>query len=209
MPTAAQILDGLTAIANSWVWLAILWHGFFAIFAIALLGGVRPAKRLSGAVLALPLFSVGALAWLAGNPFNGTTFTLAGATLIALARFLPHGNVRIAPWWAVVPGLVMFSFGWVYPHFLVADSFLSYLYAAPTGLVPCSTLSIVIGLAMVLNGLGSRAWALVLAGMGAFYGIFGAVRLGVLIDWTLLAGAAILALIVMARGREGQRGVRA
>jgi hypothetical protein len=203
MPTPEQILDGLTSIANSWIWLALFWHGYFAIFALALLGGFRPARRLTGLLLSLPLLSVGALAWLAGNPFNGTTFTLSGAALIAIATFLPRGSVLTAPWWAVVPGVVMFAFGWVYPHFLDTDSVMPYLYSAPTGLVPCPTLSIVIGIAMVVGGLGSRAWSFVLAGMGLFYGVFGAVRLGVQIDWILLFGTLVFVLVVIAGGREG------
>ena len=52
----------------------------------------------------------------------------------------------------------------------------------PTGLVPCPTLSIVIGLALIVEGLDSRIWTSVLVGAtGVFYGIFGAVRLGVTI----------------------------
>ncbi len=82
-------------------------------------------------------------------------------------------------------------------HFLNTTSFLPYLYAAPVGLVPCPTLSITIGAALILGGLESRGWSLVLAGMGIFYAVFGALRLGVTIDFTLLVGALILGAIVL------------
>jgi hypothetical protein len=100
--------------------------------------------------------------------------------------------VRVAPAGFLFPGLALFAFGWAYPHFLDSVSFLPYLYRAPTGLIPCPTLAIVIGLALVLDGLGSRALCLALGVAGLFYGVTGVVRLGVVIDWTLLLGAAVL-----------------
>jgi len=86
----------------------------------------------------------------------------------------------------------MAAFGLVYPHFTHTASAIGYLYAAPTGLVPCPTLSLAIGVALIADGLGSRAFALLLAAAGLFYGIFGVVRLGVTLDLGLIAGAAVL-----------------
>jgi hypothetical protein len=54
----------------------------------------------------------------------------------------------------------------------------------------------VIGVALVVDGLGSRAWALLLAGAGLFYGVFGVARLGVTLDVGLIVGAVGL----LARG---------
>ena len=150
-----------------------------------------------GILLSLPLISVCVLAWLSGNPFNGALFAVAAIALIVLAARLSSEPIHWAPAWLVGAGIIMFAFGWLYPHFLNTTSFLPYLYAAPTGLVPCPTLSIVIGMALMLDGLESRWWALVLAAMGVFYGIFGAVRLGVTIDFVLLAGALLLGVIAL------------
>jgi hypothetical protein len=98
----------------------------------------------------------------------------------------------------VVSGSLLFVFGWVYPHFLETRSILTYLYAAPTGLIPCPTLSTVIGLSLILGGLGSRAWSLTLGFAGIFYGVFGAAWLGVTIDWFLAVGALVAVLAVCA-----------
>ncbi len=196
MPGPEEILAGLGEIANQWRWLAVAWHVYFGAFALGLAAGVRCSRRLAGILIALPLLSVSALAWAHANPFNGTFFAVAGLALIVVAARMPAGFVRIAPIEAVIAGALLFAFGWVYPHFLDADSFLPYLYSAPTGLIPCPTLSAATGLALVLGGLGSRAWSNVLGASGVFYGLFGALRLGVALDWVLLLGAAALLAFV-------------
>jgi hypothetical protein len=206
MPAPEEILAGLRAISNSWRVLAVVWHLYFAAFALALLLGALPSNRSAGMLLGLPLLSVSILAWIFANPFNGTFFALAGAALIAISSRLPREAVRIAPLWAVVPGALMFAFGWVYPHFLDVSSLLPYLYSAPTGLIPCPTLSIVIGLAVALRGLGSRTWSLVLCATAIFYGVYGAAHLGVTLDWVLLLGALMLVLTVVARRSAGEEG---
>lgn len=66
-----------------------------------------------------------------------------------------------------------------------------------TGLVPCPTLSIVIGLALMVGGFGSTAWSLVLGATGIFYGALGAARLGVTIDWVLMAGALMISSVAL------------
>jgi hypothetical protein len=79
---------------------------------------------------------------------------------------------------------------------------LTYLYASPTGLIPCPTLSAVVGVGLVVEGLGSRGWSLILVGGGILYGLFGWLRLGVGMDAVLLVGA--LTLAVAARVRFGR-----
>ena len=205
MPTPEQILSGLRAIANNWRVLAIIWHVYFAALALGLGLGGRPSKRVAGILLGLPLLSVSVLAWASANPFNGALFVLSGTGLIVISSRLPKVSVRIAPLWAVIPGVFMFIFGWTYPHFLDTSSLWPYLYSAPTGLIPCPTLSIIIGLALVLDSFGSRAWAVVLGALGIFYGLFGAARLGVALDWVLLLGALIVVFTLFAGPRRGQK----
>jgi hypothetical protein len=197
MPTSDEILSGLREIANTWRVLAIFWHVYFGVLAFLLICGARPTRRITGMLLGLPLLSVSAFAWIHGNPFNGAFFAVSGIALIALSTRLSHDRVRVAPWWAATGGALLVAFGWVYPHFLNASSFLPYLYSAPTGLIPCPTLSIAIGLAFILGGLGSRAYSLVMGVTGIFYGLFGSLRLGVLIDWVLVLGAFTIALFVL------------
>lgn len=209
MPAPEQILNGLREIANNWRAIAIFWHVYFAAVALGLIFGVRLSKRATGILLALPLFSVSGLAWSSANPFNGIVFALLGILMVVISVTLPWGNVHIAPLGIAIPGVLMFIFGWAYPHFLETPSFVPYLYSAPTGLIPCPTLSIVIGLALILDGLGSRPWSFILGAAGLFYGIFGAARLGVIIDVVLLLGALILVLAMFigksTRGADGSR----
>lgn len=189
MPTPDEILAGLRTIANDWRILAILWHGYFAVLILGLVAGLRLKERLFGVLLAVPLLSVGALAWIHDNPFNGVFFALTGIVLLGIAARLQKEGVGLASLRLTIPGAFLIAFGWVYPHFLKDTGPVAYLYSAPTGLVPCPTLSVVIGFTLVLRGLRSRAWCLVLSAVGLFYGAFGAARLGVTIDWILFVGA--------------------
>lgn len=159
--------------------------------AVALLCGWRPPQRLGGVLLVPPLLSVSILAWSAGNPFNGVVFALVAALFLLAALKRPCAPARVAPAASFFPGLALFAFGWAYPHFVAAPSFLPYLYATPVGLIPCPTLAIVIGLVLMLDGLGSRSAFFVLGAAGLFYGAFGVFRLGVAVDWTLLLGASV------------------
>lgn len=192
MPAGGDIINNLTAISNQWTVVAIFWHVYFGMLAVQLLLAYRPRKRFFTLLVAAPLVSVGVLAWDSGNPFNAATFAALVILLLVTAFRLPSERITIAsPLW-VVFGIVMFAFGWLYPHFLVSESPLRYLYAAPTGLVPCPTLSIVIGLALIFRGLDSLAWSAPLGMAGAFYGLFGAVHLGIPIDAVLIFGSVCL-----------------
>ena len=192
MPTPEQIMNGLHQIANQWQFLAVLWHLYFGVLALGLAWGQRPSKRIGGILLAIPLLSVSVLAWMSANPFNGTVFAVVGLALGIMAMRLPNEPINLAPTWAVGAGTLMLVFGWIYPHFLDTTLFITYLYAAPAGLIPCPTLSIVIGLCLIVSGLDSRAWSIVLGATGIFYSLFGAFRLGVTIDLVLLIGALLV-----------------
>ena len=117
MPTHEQILNGLGAIANEWQWLAVLWHLYFGILAVGLLLGQRPGQRTAGILLALPLFSVSALAWSSANPFNGILFAAAGLLLVIIAVRLTDAPIEIAPIWATSAGAVLFHLAGCTPIF--------------------------------------------------------------------------------------------
>jgi hypothetical protein len=192
MPSADQILNGLREIANSWRTISILWHIYFGALALALAFGFRPSKRMAGLLLGLPFLSVGAFGWLSSNPFNGVVFPVVGIVFLAVAAKLPRDSVRIAPIWTLIPGVLLFAFGWIYPEFLDTSSHLPYLYMAPTGIIPCATLIIVIGSALVVDGLGSRALGTILGIVGLLYGMMGVVYLHVALDWALILGGAMI-----------------
>jgi len=192
MPTSEQLLFGLKEIANQWRLLAMIWHAYFGAIGIALLLGVRPPRRASGFLLALPLLSVSVVAWLSSNPFNGLAFGLLFLLVAYYSIKLPCERPRMSPLIIRIPGIILFVFGWIYPHFLDTTSFLPYLYSAPTGLIPCPTLSIVIGLFLILGSLDSKALSFTLSAAGLFYGIVGVFKLGVTIDLVLLLGAIVI-----------------
>jgi hypothetical protein len=143
----------------------------------------------------MPLLSVSFFAWIHNNPFNGVVFLLSAIALALVGLRLPNEKVQSAPTCGLIFGILMVIFGWIYPHFLESGSWINYLYAAPTGLIPCPTLSITIGFALLANGISSRLWSILLAMIGLFYGVFGAFRLGVHIDIGLFLGALILFIL--------------
>lgn len=207
MPTPDSILSGLTTIANEWRTLAIGWHVFFGTLLLALLAGWRPSNRYAGYLLTAPLLSVAGLAWVSGNPFNGTILSALAFLLQFAARRFANETVRLSSSQFLVPGALLVAFGWSYPHFLNADQWTTYAYAAPLGIVPCPTLSVLIGLTLVLGLFRSKVWATPLAAAGLLYGVIGVFRLGVLLDYGLLAGAAALA-VAAGRSSTMRRSVR-
>jgi hypothetical protein len=92
----------------------------------------------------------------------------------------------------LIIGAAIIAYGLVYPHFLETNSIFRYLYAAPTGLVPCPTLSVLIGFVLIYNGFGASAVNLVFIIAGLFYGLFGAFKLGVTLDAGLIIGSVTL-----------------
>lgn len=201
MPDAEQILIQLREIAGQWTKLALLFHVYFGVIAAALIGGIRPSQRSAARILAVPLLSVSAIAWVEGNPFNGTAFAILWIFLLIASGRLPKERIRIAPAGLMIPGILLFLFGWAYPHFLETRPIWAYLYLAPTGLIPCPTLSLLTGLVLILDGLGSRTIPLVFGLAGLLYGAIGVFRLGVAIDAVLILGAFVLLAVAFARKR--------
>lgn len=204
MPAADAILAGLRTVANEWSGLAIAWHAYFAALAVALLAGWRPEQRDLGLYLVLPFVSVATLGWLTGDPFNATALAAVGLVLLLVSCFLGRAPVAPGPAWAVAAGAALFLLGWAYPQFLDTDSHWPYLYRGPLGLLPAPTLAAVTGLSAAFGGFESRTWSVLLALATAAYGLFGALYLGVSLDWALPAGAAVLALSERARRQARQ-----
>lgn len=194
MLNAAEILAGLGRIANEAFVHAVLWHVIVGVAVAAFWLGWRPSPRLVGGLLCLPLVSVSGFAWAFGSPFNGSSFALIAVVLGWLAWRTPKAAVTGSRRWTTAFGGLLVAFAWSYPHFLVGRPALAYLVGAPLGLIPCPTLSLVIGVALIGYGPNTKGWALVLAGAGAFYALFGLLRLGVLIDVVLLVGSLGLGL---------------
>ncbi|MCC7383111.1 MAG: hypothetical protein IT384_14835 [Deltaproteobacteria bacterium] len=206
MPLPGEMLAGLRQIAAEGFLLAVVWHlAILSVLAFSLFQPWRPSHRFAHVLLAMPLGSVSALAFAYGNPFNGAVFALLTAAMLVLAVRSPPAPVEAGPRWALVIGAMMIALGLFYPHFLESRGALAYLFGAPVGLLPCPTLSLVIGFVLVGGGLESRTLSALLGVSGLFYGIVGALRLGVWLDLGLLLGAAVLLILTWAphpRGRE-------
>jgi hypothetical protein len=194
MPSPDGLLTGLSAIANDWRWLAIAWHFVLVALCFALFAGWRPQARLFGRLLVTPLLSVSLAAWLSGNPFNGTMFAILAAVLVWSVARIPDTPVTCvvrSAWVAAGAGVILF--GWMYPHFVRTESWLTYAYASPFGILPCPTLAVAIGVTLMLRHVSSPSWQAALMVAGLSYGAIGVFRLGVALDWGLLLASAMLA----------------
>ena len=197
VPTAETVLSWATGVANEWRWLAFAWHIALAAFFVAV-SRSRVSQRLLGFLLVLPIVSVAVLAWESANPFNASMFTVLAALLLRSATRRPRTAAAIASRGSVLAGMPLIAVGWLYPHFLVTDSWTAYAYASPFGLLPCPTLSVVVGLTLVFGGVRSAGWNGVVAGAGVLYGALGVFWLGVSLDVWLLVGAILLGALFVA-----------
>jgi hypothetical protein len=196
--TVESILSWATAVANDWRVLAMWWHIAFTALVIALVSGFHPTRRLLGFMLALPVISVAVLAWISRNPFNALSFTVLAVLLSRAASCLPLTTVAPASSGWVLAGAGLLAFGWTYPHFLITDTWTAYFYASPLGLLPCPTLSVVIGMTLIFGGLYSMAWSVPLFATGVLYGVIGVFILQVSLDVWLLSGSIVLGVMVAA-----------
>lgn len=204
MPPSAAILESLAIVSNEWRWLAIAWHA--AVIATVIGTWRRPPIVRAVATLTIaPVISVGAVAWWSGNPFTGGLFACLAVLMAVIALRLPVIAIVAGSHAMVAAGVVLMIFGLVYPHFLRAESWVEYLYAAPFGLVPCPTLAVLAGVSLLAGSFGSRAWAATIAGAALIYGVIGVAVLGVWIDAVLIAGGVVLAIRA---GRPGSLGAR-
>lgn len=194
MPGSSDILKQLSFLSQSYLWLAVLWH--LAIYSVLIRKGWRPKQRHAAQILFLPLLSVSTLAWFHGNPFNGLMF-LALILILGIISFrLANRPVSLYRKWTFPVGICALLYSLFYPHFLEGYSPLIYAVAAPVGIVPCPTLSLVLGFTLLFHGFHSRLWQAVCAAAGLFYAIFGIFILGVALDFGLLLfSASVLALM--------------
>jgi hypothetical protein len=119
-------------------------------------------------------------------------FALLAVATLAVAPSVSLEPAASGAGWAVAVGTAALAFAWIYPHFLEARSPLVYFAASPMGLVPCPTLSMVLGFGLVAGGFGSRTWSLIMGVAGIFYALFGMLRLGVWLDVGLLVAAVAI-----------------
>lgn len=194
MPTKEELLAGLTSLANGYSNIAITWHIIILILIAALFAGWKPGNSLMILLLSSLLMSVSVFAGLDGNMFNAAIF--AFLVIVSIYATLRSGNdiIRGDRSWPDIAGLLLIIFGFIYPEFLQTDSLLEFAYAAPTGLIPCPTLSVLTGFALLYRGFGSVTWSLTIVAAGIFYGFFGVFYLGVNLDWFLVAGSLLLML---------------
>ena len=192
MPKTEEILAGLNTITNNYSLFAIIWHAAFYILIIALISKWSPSNRMLGTLLCIPLLSVAIFAWITGNPFNGIVFSLAAILILIFGLRASPEPINYSKLSFLIIGIVMIVFGLVYPHFIEANSLFKYLYASPAGLIPCPTLSILIGMLLIFNGFDSQPITITFIIIGLFYGLFGVLKLAVYLDIFLLFGTLAL-----------------
>ena len=192
MPTREEILAGLTALANGYSNIAIVWHVIILIIIVALFAGWKPGNSLMILLLGALLMSVSVHAGMQANFFNAAVF--AFLVIMSIYAILRSGNSNITGdrSWIDIGGLILIIFGLFYPEFLRSGSLIEYTYASPTGLIPCPTLSVLTGFALLYKGFNSQTWSMTIGISGMFYGLIGAIYLGMNIDWVLVAGAGLL-----------------
>ena len=201
LPTADQVLAQLEALASSARGAAFIWHVLVLLGLGALwTGRWLPSRRLAGMFAALPLVSAAVLAAVSGNPFNGAVVGATAATLLILALRLSLQPVERAPALPAAFGVAAVAYALLYPHF-VPGGWVFAVLMAPVGVLPCPSLALVLGVALLARGFGSRAGSLVAAGVAVFYAMFGMFRLGVWLDAGLLAAAvALISFTLLPRG---------
>jgi hypothetical protein len=204
MTNAADILEQLGRTAREAWPVAMLWHGVLAAGLVAVLFGARPRLRVATAALAAPLASVSIVSFRFGNPVNGIVFAALSLSTLALSLRCAASPVHPPARGAMVVGAFAFVFGGVYPHFLDGFPRTAYLYAAPVGVVPCATLSAVVGLALLVAAGAPRAYKIVLAAAGLFYGLVGVIWLGVAIDAVLILASVALAIVALGEAGESR-----
>jgi len=192
MPTRDEIIAGLASVANEYGTIAITWHIIIFLIIVALFAGWKPGNSLMILLLSSLLMSVSVIAVISGNIFNAAVF--AFLVVLSIYATLRSGNstIRGDRSWPGIAGLALIIFGLVYPEFLQTISLLEFAYAAPTGVIPCPTLCVLTGFALLYKGFSSVTWSVAIAVTGLFYGLFGAIYLGVYADWFLVAGAVLL-----------------
>jgi len=140
MPGPATILEGLRAIANDAVTVAVVWHAVVAAAGVALLFAWRPSRPIAGALLSAPVATVSAFAFGYGNLFNGIAFGILALALFEVGTRMPAHPVQRGGAGMAAVGVFMIGVAWLYPHFLETRASAIYLVGAPMGLIPCPTL---------------------------------------------------------------------
>lgn len=186
------ILSYIGAVAGKYIWLNVTLHIVcYAAVALLFVPGFRYKKAVWNSLVTVLFSSVAAIALLNGNPFNFGIFAIAaafavfeivkrrGAADLSFTSDTAH-NIRTAIF------LVVALFGLIYPHFVDAHPALM-PFVSPLGIIPCPTLTFVLGIANILYPRVNRALYTVLALLGVFYGITGLLLVNVYFDIPLAA----------------------
>jgi hypothetical protein len=188
-----DIIRALHYLADHYVNVAISWHIIIYGFLLFILIAKRKVtNRLIGGLLSLPVFSVSIFAWQIQNPFNGTLFLILGMLLFVFSFKVKSQRIVVNPSFAIrASGIAILLSGLIYPHFL-GQEFSIYLYAAPTGIIPCPTLLMITGFSLIFLLKQSYKWMMALLVADVLYGLLGVFLLGVELDIMLLLASALL-----------------
>ena len=197
-----SILNYLSMVSNKNIVVNIMMHFVVitSIVSVYLLKDMKVKKYVfNGAILALVL-SVIVNATIYGNPFHAITFALVA---IAVGLEFIKGKNQISIPKRGINTVIAFAFiliGLWYPEFVKVNMFAS-LLLAPTGIVPCPTLLIVIGMLNLYYPNVNKLQFGITVFFGMVYGIIGTFILGVYFDLSLI-GIVIYSICNMVINRK-------
>lgn len=196
------ILTYIQMVAGKYPVISILLHILILALIIALfLPGFKQKRIAFNGVLMVIFASVASVALINGNPFNGLFFSIL--TIFAVVELFRRRNEITVPALTSVDRstairnllcLAAVFVGILYPHFVnVSPAML--LFFSPMGVIPCPTLTVILGLLNLYYPKINKGLYTVVTIAGMFYGLTGVFLLHVYIDIPLM----ILALYSLYR----------
>ena len=198
MPPTDVLLAQLSNMAHALAPLALAWHILAIGIVLAISAGWRPSQHYGVMLLSFPALSVAFCSLAFGNPVNGISFGTLGVSLAMIGGARNYRAIESHTRWTRGLGAGLILFALAYPHFAAG---VPVLYS-PIGILPCPTLALLAGFALLADGFDTPAVPALLTAWCAFYALFGIAKLGVWIDIGLFAGAGgMAALVGRAAGR--------
>ncbi|HYE82076.1 MAG TPA: hypothetical protein VEG39_07910 [Clostridia bacterium] len=184
------ILNFLPMVANKYLLLNAIMHILiYGVLAMVFLSGSKWKRIAFDSMIVLLLVSVAAISILNGNPFNFLTFTILSVFAV-IELFKAENDIKFDVFSLnTLACIAIILVGLWYPHFANTHPVLM-LLLAPTGIIPCPTLMVVLGLLNLVYPKINRGLYTVTSLMGVFYGATGIFMLKVTLDVPLLLIAA-------------------
>lgn len=180
------ILNFLPMVANKYLFLNAIMHVLiYGVLAAIFLSGYKQKRIIFDSLIAVLFISVAAISILNSNPFNFLTFAILSVFAV-IELFKAKNDITFKPFnLNTLVCMTIILVGLWYPHFVNVHPALM-LLLAPTGIIPCPTLMVVLGLLNLIYPKVNKGLYAATSLIGAFYGITGVLLLKVYLDIPLL-----------------------